>query len=176
MAHPAASLLTTADAARLDAAHAVEAYNAVAAGEDRGDSWHLYDLLLASGRRLTAYAADDAHFNPNDPPACTSWVQVQATALDPGELLAALKAGRFYSSTGPVIHDIHRRGDTLAVRCSPAASVVVTGAVPGKHRRVGDGITGCEIPLDDRLLASPYVRVTVIDASGDRAWSNPIWR
>jgi predicted metal-dependent phosphoesterase TrpH len=41
MAHPAASLLTLADAESLDAAHAVEVINDLAAWEDRGDSWHL---------------------------------------------------------------------------------------------------------------------------------------
>lgn len=49
MAHPAASLLTLANAESLDAAHAVEVYNALGAQEDRADSWHLCDLLL--GRR-----------------------------------------------------------------------------------------------------------------------------
>jgi hypothetical protein len=36
MAHPAASLLTLADAESLDAAHAVEVYNALSAWGDRG--------------------------------------------------------------------------------------------------------------------------------------------
>ncbi len=68
MAHPAASLLTAVDAESLDAAHSVEVYNALADRENRGDSWHLTDVLLNRGHRLTTYAADDAHLQPQDPP------------------------------------------------------------------------------------------------------------
>ena len=67
MAHPAASLLTAVDAESLDAAHSVEVYNALADRENRGDSWHLTDVLLNRGHRLTTYAADDAHLQPQGP-------------------------------------------------------------------------------------------------------------
>jgi hypothetical protein len=36
-------------------------------------------------------------------------------------------------------------------------------------------MTRAEVPLT-RLLNSPWLRVTVIDAAGKRAWSNPFWR
>jgi hypothetical protein len=35
-------------------------------------------------------------------------------------------------------------------------------------------MTRTAVPLD-RLNNSPWVRVSVIDAAGKRAWSNPIW-
>jgi hypothetical protein len=173
MAHPSASLLTVADAESLDAAHAVEVYNAVSAWEDRGDSWHLCDVLLARGHRLTAYAADDAHFQPQDPPGCTAWVQVRAVALEPALLLAALKAGHYYSSTGPSLEDVSVAGDKVTVRCSPASRILVTGGVPGKQVIAGDGLTEGTLPLT--MFNSGYFRVTVVDAAGGRAWSNPIW-
>jgi hypothetical protein len=173
LAHPAASLLTLADAESLDAAHAVEVYNALSAWEERGDSWHLCELILGRGRQLSVYAADDAHFQPQDPPACAAWVQVRAESLDPAALLAALKAGHYYSSTGPEIHAICLAGDQITIRCSPASRILVTGCVPGKQVRAGDALTGCTLPLG-MFQASPYIRVTVIDASGARAWSNPI--
>lgn len=174
MAHPAASLLTLADAESLDAAHAVEVYNALAAQEDRADSWHLCDLLLGRGHRLGAYAADDAHFQPADPPGCAAWVQVRAESLHPAALLAALKAGHYYSSTGPEIHHIGVCDGTITIRCSPARRVLVTGCVPGKQVQAGDALTECSFPLEEPGT-SPYVRVTVVDAAGGRAWSNPIW-
>jgi histidinol phosphatase-like PHP family hydrolase len=174
MAHPCASLLTLACAESLDAADAVEVYNALAAREDRADSWHLSDVLLARGHRLNAYAADDAHFQPGDPPGCAAWVQVRAESLDPDALLVALKAGRYYSSTGPEIHAISLRGDNLIVRCTPASKVAVTGGVPGVQLQQGDELTECTLPLYG-FEASAYLRVTVTDADGARAWSNPIW-
>jgi hypothetical protein len=174
MAHPAASLLTLADAESLDAAHAVEVYNALSAWEDRGDSWHLCDLLLGRGHRLGVYAADDDHFQPQDPPGCAAWVQVRAESLDPAALIAALKAGHYYASTGPEIHAIRLHDGSITVRCSPASRVLITGCVPGKQLRAGDALTECSIPLD-MFQASAYIRVTIVDATGERAWSNPIW-
>ncbi|GLW71852.1 phosphotransferase [Kitasatospora phosalacinea] len=175
MAHPAASLLTETDAQCLDAAHAVEAYNALSAYEDRGDSWHLTETLLNRGRRLHAYAADDAHFQPQDPPGCAAWVQVRATELAPGALLAALKAGHYYSSTGPELFDVSLADGRITVRCSPARKVLVTGGRPGKQvatDRSGDELTYCTLPL--AAFRDTWCRVTVEDAQGRRAWSNPI--
>jgi hypothetical protein len=52
--------------------------------------------------------------------------------------------------------------------------VLVTGCVPGALVREGDALTECTFPLDlfERTF---YIRVTVVDAAGERAWSNPIW-
>jgi hypothetical protein len=172
IAHPAASLLTLSDAESLDAAHAVEVHNALSAWEDRGDSWHLYDVLLVRGHRLDAYAADDAHFQPQDPPGCQAWVRVKAESLDPEALLAALLAGHYYSSTGPEIHDLTLGDGCLTVRCSPVSRILLTGGRPGKQVVSGDGLTEATLPLD---LFGTYVRVTVVAASGARAWSNPVW-
>jgi hypothetical protein len=174
MAHPAASLLTLADAESLDAAHAVEIYNAHAAWVDHGDSWHLCDLLLSSGRRLDCYAADDAHFQPGEPPAGLAWVQLRAESLEPAALLAALKAGHYYSSTGPEIHEITVSDDQITVRCSPASRIVVTGGMPGIKILTGQDLSSGTLE-PGALRRGPYVRVTVIDHNGGRAWSNPIW-
>jgi hypothetical protein len=143
-------------------------------GADRRACWHLCDLVLGRGHRLSAYAADDAHFSPGDPPGCAAWVQVRTVALDPSALLSALKAGHYYSSTGPQIHAIAVRDGKLTVRCSPASKVLITGCVPGAHAAEGDALTECSLPLS-RFEESSYIRVTVVDANGARAWSNPIW-
>lgn len=172
MAHPAASLLTAADAESLDAAHAVEVYNALSAREDRGDSWHLTDVLLNRGHRLGAFAADDAHFQPQDPPGCAAWVQVRAGSLDPESLLAALRANHYYSSTGPELHDVRLDGNHVTVRCSPVRKVLVTGGVPGAQVLKGEELTECSLPV--AMFGHGYCRVTVEDATGGRAWTNPI--
>jgi hypothetical protein len=172
MAHPSASLLTAVDADSLDAAHAVEVYNALADRENRGDSWHLTDVLLNRGRRLTTYAADDAHLQPQDPPPCQAWVQVRAESLDPANLLTALKAGRYYSSTGPELYDVQIEDDLIVVQCSPATKVLLSGGRPGAEVIEGDGLTDCELPL--AMFRGTHCRITVEDATGRRAWTNPI--
>jgi hypothetical protein len=172
MAHPAASLLTVADAESLDAAHAVEVCNALSAREHRGESWHLTDVLLNRGHRLSAYAADDAHLQPHDPPGRVAWVQVRAESLDPELLLSALKAGRYYSSTGPELYDVWLDDGVITVRCSPARKVLVTGGVPGAQLIEGEALTECSLPV--AMFGPGFCRVTVEDAAGGRAWSNPI--
>ncbi|RZU18360.1 hypothetical protein EV645_0552 [Kribbella rubisoli] len=172
IAHPSASLLTAIDAESLDAAHSVEIYNALSDRENRGDSWHLADVLLNRGHRLTTYAADDAHLQPQDPPPCQAWVHVRAETLDPDALLAALKAGHFYSSTGPELYDVHLEGEAIVVRCSPATKILLTGGHPGAELAQGTNLTECALPLT--LFRGTHCRITVEDAAGGRAWTNPI--
>ena len=175
IAHPAWHGVSPEDAAALATADAIEIFNTGhAADSDRGDGWYLADLLAADGRRLLAYASDDAHFNDR-PDRFGGWVHVRADALEPAALLAALKAGDFYSSQGPEIHDVtvDPAADRITVACSPAASVHVIGrGAPNRWART-DGITEAEFPLAP--FAAHYFRVTVIDDQGRRAWTNPIW-
>ena len=56
----------------------------------------------------------------------------------------------------------------LAVRgAAPAAG-------PAAQAQHGNSMTTAAIPLD-RFARSPWIRVTVTDRGGKRAWSNPIW-
>ena len=56
----------------------------------------------------------------------TAWVNVRAERLDPDTLLAALKAGQYYSSQGPEIADVRIEGDRIRVKSSPARAVWVS--------------------------------------------------
>ncbi|MCW5852968.1 MAG: CehA/McbA family metallohydrolase [Anaerolineae bacterium] len=175
VAHPQWYTLTEADALSLGPVHAVETYNATSADyNDRDDSLYMLDLLCSRGHRYFALATDDAHFNPARHDAMRGWVWVKSETLAPDALLAALKAGHYYSSTGPQIHDIQvKPGVSVTVRCSPAARVFVTGALWAAVSVAGHGLTQAELSL--QTFASPYCRVTVRDEYGRRAWSNPIW-
>jgi hypothetical protein len=173
IAHPAWYGVTPEDALTLDAAHAVEVHNeGHTADSDRGDGWYLSDLLALRGCRIFAYAADDAHFGDR-PDHFGGWVQVRAESLDPDTLLAALKAGLYYSSTGPEITDISIVDSVLRVACSPACAIHVVGRGSVARYKHGKDLSEAEFPLDPFLSA--YCRVTVTDAQGKRAWSNPIW-
>jgi hypothetical protein len=174
IAHPQWSGLTIEDARTIEMAHAVEVYNhGCATGCDRPDGWHTADLLLSAGRRLTAVATDDAHFT--EPDHFGGWVMVKAEANEPEALLNALKQGRFYSSQGPEIHDIEFDGNSVRVRSSSAATVIVQGQGSAAVAVHGHSMTRTEVPLA-RFAKSPWLRITVADSSGKRAWSNPIWR
>jgi hypothetical protein len=174
IAHPQWSGLTLADARSLTAAHAVEVYNhGCAMGCDRPDGFSIADLLLTEGRDLSLIATDDAHFS--EPDHFGGWVMVKATENTPEALLAALKSGQFYSSQGPELRDVVVEDDRVIVESSAVVSVIVQGAGTGAKAVHGQSMTRAEVPLE-RLGASPWLRVTVIDAAGRRAWSNPVRR
>ena len=176
IAHPAWYGLTPADAESLEGtAHAVEVYNHSASEDnDRGDGWYLADALLAEGRLTNAYAADDAHLREGAPDAFGGWVEVRSEALEPEAILAALKAGGYYSSQGPEIHAVEVGEGSVVVGCSPARGVFLGGRGTARARVLGEGITECELPLAP-FVGSHYFRVTVVDAAGKRAWTNPVW-
>lgn len=213
LAHPAWYGATVEDLQSIPGAHAIEAYNEVCGAlNDKPESWFHIDQLLSNGRRVSAFAADDAHFRdfaslpdpvlegegkeefvdalkatasaPDGsgsgdtyPAGFSAWVWVQAERLEPDLLVESLKAGRYYSSQGPLIHDIAVSEDKaeLTVVTSPAVSVYVTGN-PGvfsfgaNHAKQ---ITRSTFPITGHH--GSYCRVTVVDSAGKRAWSNPIW-
>lgn len=175
IAHPDWYHLPEADAVTLGDVHAVEIFNGTSIDHnDKPGGWSLLDILLARGHRYTALATDDAHFEPARADTMIGWVMVKAEELSPEALLDALKAGYFYSSTGPEIHDIQLTpGDTLTIRCSPAERIFVVGIGSQATSVYGNGVTSAEIKIN--RFKSPYIRVIVRDAFGRRAWSNPIW-
>lgn len=172
IAHPEWSGLSEADAQSLTAAHAVEAYNhGCAMGCDRGHGFHTLDRLLSEGRDLQLCATDDAHFT--EPDHFGGWVMVKAEANDPEALLAALKAGHHYSTQGPEFRGIHWEAGQVVVETSAVRSVIVQG--PGQAALAVHGLsmTRTAVPLR-RFAGTAWLRVTIIDAAGRRAWANPV--
>jgi hypothetical protein len=176
IAHPSWYGATPADIDSITTAHAIEIFNqGSAADNDRGENWYITDQVLSTGRRLTAFAADDAHFWGSQPDTFGAWTMVRAEELDPDALLAALKAGNNYSSQGPLIHDISLNGDRseIEIRTSPVSAMMLIGPRSRSIAKHGAGLTCHRFPLE--RFQGDYCRVTVIDSSGKRAWSNPIW-
>ncbi len=174
IAHPHWSGMSEADARTITAAHAVEIYNhGCIVDNDRGEGFMTLEHLLNGGRKLNMIATDDAHFNTPD--FFGGWVMVKATKNSPEALLAALKAGEYYSSTGPQIDDIRITDSGVEVDCSSAATIIVQGQGTSMATLHGKSMTSAQLSLE-RLADSPWVRVTIIDRAGKRAWSNPIWR
>lgn len=173
VAHPQWSGMTLDDARSIEAAHAIEIYNhGCATGCDRADGSHTADLLLSEGRNLSLIATDDAHFT--EPDHFGGWVMVKAGANEPTQLLDALKRGDFYASQGPEISGVAIADDAVVVTSSAVSAVIVQGHGSAAAATHGQSMTRAAVPLA-RLAASPWIRVTVIDKAGKRAWTNPIW-
>lgn len=173
IAHPEWYGLTVADGESIAAAHAVEVYNHTSAVKvARGDGAQLLDALLARGHRLLACATDDAHFQVDD--TFGGWVMVRAETLEPEALVAALKAGDYYSTQGPDLHAISVQGEEVVVECSPARSIMLVGRATAGIGAYGDGLRTARLPIE-KFRRGGYFRVVAEDAAGRRAWSNPVW-
>lgn len=177
LAHPGWSGVTRSDALSIEAAHAVEIYNHAIRiyNEDKPDlpwSFECLDDLLRAGRHVFLTAGDDAHFYGAD--HFGGQVMVKAEENSPEALLAALKSGAFYTTTGPGNRDLRLEGDMLHVESDPACRFIVTGESGADEIR-GEALTHAEIPLRN-TTNSPWIRLGMECADGGRAWSNPIWR
>ena len=170
--HPSWYGLTVEDAKTITSAHAVEIYNHGSEVEvERGEDWPFCDLLLNDGWRLSGFATDDAHDVTHD--AFGGWINVRADSLDPDALCDSMKAGRYYSSQGPEIHDIRIDDGELQVDCSPASNISLQGRGSRSKFVSGDRLEKASFPTE--RFEDAYVRVTVRDDQGRKAWSNPIW-
>lgn len=173
IAHPHWSGMSQADALTITAAHAVEVYNhGCVVDNDRGEGFLIFEHLLNQGIRLNLIAADDAHFN--SPDHFGGWVMVKAAENTPSALLTALKEGAYYASTGPDFQDIRFIDGEIEVECSPASTIVVQGKGTSTATLHGSDMTHERLSLA-RVAGSPWLRVTISDKAGKRAWSNPIW-
>lgn len=175
VAHPAWYNLTEEDVVSMDGVHAIEVINGISADHnDRIDSWYMVDAMTARGFQFNALATDDAHFKMGFNDTLRGWTWVRCEGLTPESILGALKRGEYYSSSGPRLFDVQvEPGECIKIRCSPVNSVFVTGKGARSSFQHGNGLTDVEINI--RKLESPYCRVTIRDASGGRAWTNPIW-
>lgn len=128
-----------------------------------------YDDVLRSGERIYAVCADDNHNARLD--SCGAYVMIKAKELEYTAITDALFRGDFYASTGPEIKELYFEGKTLCITSSDAVSITATtGCRRAKIKCASD----CE-PLNyasfDFEGTEGYVRVTVTDKSGEKAYS-----
>lgn len=166
----------------------LEVYNAGCELEvGRGLASLHWDEVLERRRACLAIAVDDSHHPGFD--SSLAWVWARSVERSGAAVLAALRAGTFYSSTGPRILELEVDEDAIEVRCTPAASVtLLAGRTKGARAnagRLGYPHRSQVLHQDDRgaLTAvrlerparAPYGRVEVRDPDGRTAWTNPLW-
>ena len=172
LAHPEWHSMTSEEALSLHRAHAVEIYNHGCHIECmRGGGTGVADVLLQEGHRFNLIATDDSHFRIAD--FGGGWVMVAAENLSADALLAALKSGRYYSSTGADFVEMTLEESRLVVSCSPVSHICVSGQQTHSMSRNGHNITRAEFDLS--AFDSDWFRVTLCGSAGQMGWSNPVW-
>lgn len=135
---------------------------------DNGMYW---DELLGEGKRIFAVATDDGHAMYQH---CNGWVMVNAEN-NVKSILSALEKGAFYSSCGPVIKDFFVDDDGVAHIEAEDCEKIIFQCDRHPSRMVvaeGEPLTKAELNLKNDYR---YVRATVVDKNGRRAWTNPIF-
>jgi hypothetical protein len=187
VAHPYWNQLDLTELSSQEGYLGLEVFNGSADLEDgRGDSSVWWDALLGQGRRLFGIATDDQHYPLFE--MGTAWTMVRARERTQQAVLDALRQGMAYFSHGPTIHEVVVDGSAVEVACSPARRVtlhmeeetgvsVVAGRGGRRQGRVleadGDGMV-TRVRLEPYQEQPRYRRVSVTDAAGRRAWTNPL--
>ena len=171
IAHPYWCGLTAAELRDVRGCLGIEVFNTTCLlGNGKGVSAVHWDDLLCAGWRGFGFAVDDCHRTAD---AYGGWIMVKSLDREAGAIVQAIKAGRFYASTGPEIKSVVLEGSRLTVECSPAAVVNFIGrAAAGRQIAAPEGETMTSASFD---LASEfgYVRIEVVDSRGRTAWTNP---
>jgi len=138
----------------------LEVYNAGCELEvGRGLSTVHWDDLLERGGRYFGIATDDSHH------------------------------ADFYSSAGPLVHELHLENGSVEVLCSPCQRVTLCTS-PRRGSSVSAGRFGYRYAgeilseADDEEITcarlewpagSLYGRLELVDSYGRKAWTNPLW-
>ena len=172
LAHPAWSLNSAEDVARLTGLCGTEIYNTTSAVPPnvRPYSGLFVDQLASLGVLLPCMGADDAHRYVNDATVCS--IMVHAREKSHEAIMEAIRAGDFYATMGPSV-SLTVEGGEAVVTCSPAAQVEFYSDAVWNDKRVtqGVGITTARCRL---LPFETFVRAEVVDSEGRRAFSSPV--
>ncbi|HSB73533.1 MAG TPA: CehA/McbA family metallohydrolase [Candidatus Methylomirabilis sp.] len=172
LAHPNWSSLTLERCLGLNGYSAIEIYNVECQhAEYNGYALQFWDGLLRRGVRVWGIAADDAHRVPYQ--GAKAWIVVDAESLAAGDILQSIRTGNFYSTSGPHFQGFEVEGDTIRVWCSPTIEIrFLTGERNPALCLRGEGLTsGTYAPRP----GDAYVRVEVVDAQMQSAWSQPFF-
>jgi hypothetical protein len=179
VAHPYWSLAGAGRLQKLESLRAIEVYNHGCEVEvAMGHAEFVWDMLLNTGMRLDALAVDDAHWRKSDPPERYpgGFLMVRADALTRAGIVAAIRAGDYYSTMGPLIESVQFADRDVTVRCDPARSVLFrcdgsSGRVV--HAPPGQPLTSASFTVDPKKWH--FLRIEVTDEQGRKAWTNPFY-
>lgn len=177
--HPLWSRTAPADFGPLTGFTALEIYNYGCDLENHTAYGDVYwDQLLSGGSRLSGVASDDNHNHSLPDDSFGGWICVNAPALTHDDIVRGILDGHFYSSSGPVIHQIGVKDGRVFVECEPVHHInfVAGGKIAlGASVWSVDGSNGLRNASYELRGRETYVRVECVDAAGRAAWSNPIF-
>ena len=186
LAHPYWSGLRAEDYLAAPALSGIEVMNAGSELlQGNGLSAVHWDDILHRGRSCLGIATDDSHYPGQD--SRLAWTMVAAPERSREAVVAALRDGDFYATSGAEILAIEVDAGGVEVRCGPARSVTVRSGPrdgcrvdAGRYamnwrgrvldRRHDGAITRARFEPPEYWK---WGRVEVVSVEGATAWSNP---
>jgi hypothetical protein len=177
VAHPYWSLAAAGRLQRIPGLRAIEVYNHGCEVEvGMGHAEFVWDTLLNAGIQVDALAVDDAHWRKSDPPERYpgGYLMVKAPALTRQDIVAALIAGNYYSTMGPVFASVEFNGDHVTVHTSAVQHILFrcdgsNGRVV--HAPAGGTLSSASFDLNAEKWH--FLRIEITDEHGRKAWTNP---
>ncbi len=178
-AHPAWSHLSFGHVDALQGCIGMEVYNYTAdVNFLSGLSESYYDQLLYSGTDSWCFACDDSHQKlvADQSPLNDfggGFIMVKAKELTHRAVMESIISGSFYASQGPEVYSFEITGDQATVVCSPCRSVGFLSDATHGHVITDESaqVTSASYTLKG---TERYLRAVCADASGRRAWTQPI--
>jgi hypothetical protein len=159
-----------------------------ASGHDAPSTEGFWDALLSRGKIVWGVASDDAHeylrFDDREAPTPgKAWIVLRAAALTVPAITDALRKGSFYASTGIKVehYSTDRAGISIKLAQTPEWSPTSRSTGRFITRFVGaNGEVLAEVAGDSPRYRfkgdESYVRASIIDSDGRRAWTQPVFR
>jgi hypothetical protein len=195
--------ITLEDMISLKGERFFEVYNGHFLVNNYGDSahmsteamWDKINIAYATRHQplMFGLATDDSHnyhqFGKAFANAGRGWVMVQAERLDASSLIAAMEAGRFYSSTGVSIELVEFEKNELKIKVSAAEGVnykidfigVSKNENESRIIKSVDGAEGSFMMTDEYFFVRALITSSKLqknpfqDGDFEKAWTQPVY-
>jgi len=155
----------------------LEAYNYVC--EElcgRGNHEIYWDTMLYRGKKLLGFASDDSH----KPQFGYAWIEVKAKEKTIPAVMEAIKAGKFYATTGIKIIDVTFVNGTVKITFDRPCDVVMQpfgGYIDRAYSNQVELVDGKPQFSVERKIPpnTKWFRIELIDEHGKKAYTNPVW-
>ena len=147
-------------------------------GPGRHSSEEIWDKVLSGGKPIFGVATDDSHnykdFSPSQSNPGRGWVMVQSTALTKESILEALATGNFYSSTGVNLNKLEISPQGISIEIEEERDFIYTTRFTTEDGNLLAEVDG--LTADYRSTGKEtYIRATVNNSSGTKAWTQPVF-
>ena len=155
----------------------LEAYNFVCDEFcGRGHQEIYWDVLLERGKRLLGFATDDSHAADFG----HAWIEVKSKEKTVSAILDAIRAGKYYSTTGIKILDISYTEETVKIYFDRPCDVIFVQDIDRMVRAYNNThelVNGSRIFCAEAKLKgyNPFMRIELRDANGKVAYTNPVY-